>query len=334
MNPTELLDHLWRHGVSAEDRDALAAAHAAMAAGAIDPAAALGLELFAGWLAADDGDASGGIDPGSVPDLASRVLARALALRAASRRRDVAAIDAGLAAIDHELAALDPADPRGATARAAVDLALAEAALLGADPSAARRCLTRVASGGPPAFRIAARQRQVSLHLADADLPSALTRARQALRLAEQLGRPAQAAQGQLLLGLVAYMMEDVDAMRDSLGPLTVGPDGATARILLAGLDPPELLLPMVSEALQVAAQRRDPLGYAIGALVGGRCCARSGRWVDALVSNTTARRQLRDVAPDLVIAIEGEIEGWRRAWGEETFRAAERDALAALERR
>ncbi len=330
MTPNELLEHLWRHGVGSDDRARLAAA---AAAGAVDAGVATGVELFAAWLAADDGG-SGVIDPSSLSEPAPRAMACALALRIASRRRDVAALDGAMAAIDVELGRLDAADPRSATARAAVDLALAEAALLGGDPGAARRCLGRVAAGGPPAFRIAALHRQVSLLAAVADLPTAVTRARQAVRLAEQLDRPAQAVQSQILLGLTHYLMEDGDAMREALRPLVDGPDGATARALMSGFDPPDHVLAVVSEALQVASQRRDPLGYAIGVLVAGRACARAGRLATALATAIPARRQLHDVAPELVVAIDGEVDAWRRAWGDAAFQTAEREALAALERR
>ncbi|HKE14410.1 MAG TPA: hypothetical protein VKB80_06085 [Kofleriaceae bacterium] len=358
MKPAELLDHLWRHGVSADDRDALAAARDAVAGRAaagraidphdphdaaadddaepIDPDVALGLQLFAGWLAAGDadGDASAGLDPEAMPDAELAVLAHAMALRRANRRRDLAAIDAGLAAVDEEMGSLDPGDPRGATARAAVDLALADAALLGGDVTAARRCLTRVAASGPPAFRIAALLHQVILLVARDDLPTALTRARQAERLADQLGRPVQGQRAQLLLGLVGYAMGDADAMRTALAPLASGPDAATARVIIAGLDEPDQVPAAASAGIQISSERRDPLGYALCSLVGGRCHARRGRPVDALVLALPARLHVGGVAPELAVALDGEIEAWRRAWGDEAFRAAEREALAALERR
>ena len=330
MTPSELLDHRWRHGVGSDDRAALAAA---AGAGAVDARVAIGIELFAAWLAADDGG-SGVIDPAALAEPPLRALACALALRIASRRRDVAALDGAMAAIDVELGRLDAADPRAGGARAAIDLALAQAALFGGDPGAARRCLTRVAASGPPAFRIAALHRQVSLLLAVADLPTAVTRARQAARLAEQLERPTQAVQSQLLLGLVHYMMDDGDAMREALRPLADGPEAATARVLMAGFEPPERVMPTVSDGLQISSQRRDPLGYAIGVLVAGRSCARNGRLASALAAAIPARLQLRDVAPDLVVAIDGEADAWRRTWGDAAFAAAEREALAALERR
>jgi hypothetical protein len=357
MKPSELLDHLWRHGVSADDRDALAAArdaaagHAAAghaidpdaaaepidpdaAAEPIDPDVALGLQVFAGWLAAGDGDASAGLDPDAMPDAALAVLAHAVALRRANRRRDLAAIDAGLAAVDEEMGSLDPGDPRGGTARSAVDLAMADAALLGGDVTAARRCLTRVAASGPPAFRIAALLQQVILLMARDDLPTALTRARQAERLADQLGRPVQGQRAQLLLGLVGYAMGDADAMRTALAPLAKGPDAATARVIIAGLDEPDQVPAAARAGIQISSERRDPLGYALCSLVGGRCQARLGRPVDALVIALPARLHVGGVAPELAVALDGEIEAWRRAWGEEAFRAAEREALAALERR
>jgi hypothetical protein len=332
MTPTELLDHLWRHGVSADDRDALAAARAATATDGIDPDVDLGLQLFAGWLAAGDGATSAGLDPDSMPDAELAVLAHAVALRCANRRRDLAAIDAGLAAVDEEMGSLEAGDPRGATARAAVDLALADAALLGGDITAARRCLTRVAASGPPAFRIAALLHQVLLLVVGGDLPTALTRARQAERLADQLGRPLQGQRAQLLLGLVAYAMSDADAMRMALAPLASGPDAATARVLIVGLESPDQVPAVVAAGIQVAAERRDPLGYAICALVGGRSHARRGRMVDALVTALPARHQLGDVAPELAFAIGAEIAAWRQAWGE-AFHVAEREALAALKR-
>jgi hypothetical protein len=326
MNVSELRDHLWRHGVSADDRDALAAAHVAPD----DGEALLEVELFARWLAADDGEPAATIDAGALSP-GARVLARALHLREAGRRRDLSAIDACMAAIDHELAGLDVLDARSATARACVDLALAEAALLGGDATAARRCLTRVAGSGPPAFRIAARQRQAILLLAQGDLPTALTRARQAVRLAEQLGRPAQGRQAELVLGLVAYLMGDAEGVRSALAPRA--DTDATARALLAGFDPPEHVVPLANHGLDAAVQRRDALGYTICCLVGGRACAAGGRLIDALVTMNSARAQLRDVAPELAIAIDGEVEAWRRAWGEDAFRAAEQQALSALAR-
>jgi hypothetical protein len=39
-------------------------------------------------------------------------------------------------------------------------------------------------------------------------------------------------------------------------------------------------------------------------------------------------------VAPELVIAIDSEVAAWRRTWGDAAFQTAEREALAALERR
>jgi tetratricopeptide (TPR) repeat protein len=326
MDATELRDHLWRHGVSADDRDALAAAHAAPD----DQDALLEIELFARWLAADGGEPPAAVDIGAL-DPAAAVLSRALQLREASRRRDVGAMDACMAAIDHELAGLDPAETRTATARACVDLALAEAALRGGDATAARRCLTRVAGSGPPAFRIAARQRQAILLLAQGDLPTALTRARQAVRLAEQLGRPTQGRQAELVLGLVAYSMGDAEGARSALAP--VADTDATARALLASFGEPAQVVPLANHGLDAAAQRRDALGYAICCLVGGRACAAGGRLIDALVTVNAARAHLHDVAPELAIAIDGEVAAWRRAWGEDAFRAAEQQALSAFSR-
>ncbi|HWM87616.1 MAG TPA: hypothetical protein VNO33_17300, partial [Kofleriaceae bacterium] len=139
MTPRELLDRLWRLGVGVDDGGALAAARAA----ADDPAVALELDLFAGWMAVAGGGAQAPVDPAALPAGSARVLARAIDLRAARNRRDVTAIDAGFGAVDQELGLLDAADPRGPTARAAVDLALAEVALMGRDLTAARRCLGR-----------------------------------------------------------------------------------------------------------------------------------------------------------------------------------------------
>ena len=332
MDHHALLGRLWQQGVSIDDHGALSAARA-HASGALHPTASADLELFAGWLAASQGSPDPAIDPAHVSGAASRLLGRAVALRAASNRRDVAAIGQAMSAIDREMAELDGGDPRGAVARAAIDLALAETAVLSRDLRAAGRCLKRVAVSGPPAFRVAALERQVTLLLAREHLPTALTRARQAIALAAQLERPLQAVHSRFLLGLVAYLLRDADTMRAALLPLAATPEGYMARVLLTGLEPPEQALLALTGSLQVAAERRDPMGYAICALIGGRSYVRIGRLTDALITTSAACKQLRDVAPELVVAIEDETEAWRHEWGGEPFAAAQREAMAALTR-
>jgi hypothetical protein len=332
MDHHALLGRLWQQGVGIDDHGALSAARA-LASGALHPTAVADIELFAGWLAASLGSPNSSLDPAHLAGAASRLLARAIDLRAASNRRDIAAIGGVMAAIDREMAHLDGADPRGAVARAAIDLALAETAVLSKDLGAAGRCLKRVAGSGPPAFRVAALERQVTLLLAREHLPTALTRARQAIALAAQLERPVQAMRSQILLGLVAYLLRDADTMRAALLPLASLPDGFMARVLLSGLDPPEQALLSLTQSLQLAAERRDPMGYAICALIGGRAYVRIGRRTDALITTSAACKQLRDVAPELVIAIEDETEAWRHEWGGEPFAAAQREAMAVLAR-
>src|SRR5689334_817178 len=213
-----VLDRLWAEGVSTDDLPDIAAARA----GQIDPKLDSELALFIAWLAADEANTAG-IDGATserlTGDPAGELMILAIELRAAMHRRDHAAIDLALAAIDERLADA-PGDKRRATARAAAEIALAEAALYSGDLETASHCLDPVTASGPTAFRIAALVRRVTVALARPSLEVALTRARQALMLAKQANRPLQAEQATLLLGLVAYLSGDAETMRSTLQPL------------------------------------------------------------------------------------------------------------------
>jgi len=335
IDAAALLGRLWREGAAIDDRAAIAAARDSL----LDVQRRDELAVFADWLAADDGSAAG-VEPALterlIGDPAAELLILAIELRAAVLRRDHAAIDLALVAVDGRLA--DPAgggapDARWTTARAAAELALAEAALYAQDPEAAESCLEPVAESGPPALRIAAVMRQTSVALARADLDAARARARQALDLAHAARRPRQAEQAQLLFGLVACAAGDAGAMRSALRPLVEASTGAPLiRLLTAGLEDPDEALAMLGDGVRIAAERGDAAGYALCALVGARRYVALGRRPDALVTMSAVRIQLAQHAPQLAAVLDAEVHAWRDAWGPEAFAEAERAAVAAID--
>ena len=330
MEAVAILERLWAEGAAVDDRAEIATARA----GELETRVADGLAVFADWLAADDGRAAG-VD-GSITermngDAAGELLILAIELRAAMHRRDHAAIDLSLLAIDQRLAGA-PDDTRWATARAGAELALADAALYNGDLQAARQCLDPVAASGPTAFRIAALLRHVTVALGRPDVEVAMTRARQAMMLARESQRPRHAEQAQLLLGLVACMANDTDAMRSTLQPLIDEAAGSSAiPLIAAALAGPDEALAILRRGVPDSAGRGDIAGYALCALVGSRHHVASGRRPDALLAMSAVRAGLGDHAPQVAAVLDAELLAWRHAWGTDAFAEAERTAIAQL---
>ncbi len=330
MDPALLLDRLWAQGAGLDDRQSLVTARES-AGDLVAPAVDDQLALWADWVGAEDGQATGtsvGLAERVADDPSSILLVLAIELRAAVSRRDHASIDEALEAIDRMIGRADHGE-HGATARAAADLALAETALYGKDLPAARRCLETVVTSGPVAIRITGLMRMATLQLANVEVPAALKRARQALTLARSTQRMIQANQAQLLLGLIAYMNDDADMMRATIEPLIAAdPDSSFTRFLLAGLENDERAIQLLGEGLGSAARRGDALAYALCALVGSRRYVALGRRADALVTMSLVRVQLAAHQPQLVGVLDMELTGWRDNWGDDAFARAERDAM------
>jgi hypothetical protein len=325
-----VLDRLWAEGVSTDDLPDIVAARP----GLDDIARDSELALFFAWLAADEANTAG-IDSAVTERLtgepAAELLILAVELRAAMHRRDHAAIDLALAAIDERLAD-EPRDRRQVTARAAAEIALAEAALYSGDLETASHCLDPVSASGPTAFRIAALVRHVTVALARPDLEAAQARARQALMLARQANRPLQAEQAQLLVGLVAYLAGDAEGMRATLRPLleeNIG--GPLVPLLAAGLAGPDEALALLGAGVQIGPERGDAAGYALCALVGARHHVAHGRRPDALLAMSVVRVRLGGHAPQVAAVLDAELLAWRHAWGASAFAEAERAAIARL---
>jgi hypothetical protein len=330
MDAASLLARLWAEGVSTDDHADITAARARD----LDDRTDSELAVFLAWLDADEASTAG-ID-GSFSELltgdqAAELLILAVELRAAMHRRDHAAIDLALAAIDERLVET-PGDGRRATARAAAEIALAEAALYSQDLETASHCLDPVSASGPTAFRIAALVRHVTVALARPNLEIAQTRARQALMLAEQAQRRMQAEQAQLLVGLVAYLAGDADAMRSTLRPLLeVNAGGPVVPLLAAGLAGPDEALALLGAGVQISSKRGDAAGYALCALVGARHHVAHGRRPDALLAMSAVRVRIGGHAPQVAAVLDAELLAWRHAWGASAFAEAERAAIARL---
>ncbi len=324
-----VLARLWAEGVSTDDLADIAAVRTS-----VDERADSELSLFVSWLGADEANTAGidgGVTDRLTGDPAAELLILAVELRAAMHRRDHAAIDLALAAIDERLVDA-PGDSRRATARAAAEIALAEAALYSQDLETASHCLDPVSASGPTAFRIAALVRHVTVALARPNLEVAQTRARQALMLARQAQRPMQAEQAQLLLGLVAYLAGDADTMRSTLQPLLEQNAGNPALPLLAaGLAGPDEALALLGAGVQIAPERGDAAGYALCALVGARHHVAHGRRPEALLAMSAVRVRLGGHAPQVAAVLDAELLAWRHAWGASAFAEAERAAIARL---
>src|SRR5690606_34686131 len=119
-----LLERLWAEGVSIDDRADIEAARAQSLPLRLEDE----LAVFAAWLGADEAHTTGidsSITERLTGDVAAELLILAIELRAAMHRRDHAAMDLALTAIDPRLADA-PGFPRRATARAAAEIALAE----------------------------------------------------------------------------------------------------------------------------------------------------------------------------------------------------------------
>lgn len=324
-----VLARLWAEGVSTDDLADIAAVRTS-----VDERADSELSLFVSWLGADEANTAGidgGVTDRLTGDPAAELLILAVELRAAMHRRDHAAIDLALAAIDERLGDA-PGDARRATARAAAEIALAEAALYSQDLETASHCLDPVSASGPTAFRIAALVRHVTVALARPNLEVAQTRARQALMLARQAQRPMQAEQAQLLLGLVAYLAGDADTMRSTLQPLVEQNAGGTAvPLLAAGLAGPDEALALLGTGAPIVPERGDAAGYALCALVGARHHVAHGRRPDALLAMSAVRVRLGGHAPQVAAVLDAELLAWRHAWGASAFAEAERAAIARL---
>jgi hypothetical protein len=324
-----VLARLWAEGVSTDDLADIAAVRTS-----VDERADSELALFVSWLGADEANTAGidgGVTDRLTGDPAAELLILAVELRAAMHRRDHAAIDLALAAIDERLADA-PGDARRATARAAAEIALAEAALYSQDLETASHCLDPVSASGPTAFRIAALIRHVTVALARPNLEVAQTRARQALMLARQAQRPMQAEQAQLLLGLVAYLAGDADTMRSTLQPLLdQNASGPAVPLLAAGLAGPDEALALLGTGVRITPERGDAAGYALCALVGARHHVAHGRRPDALLAMSAVRVRLGGHAPQVAAVLDAELLAWRHAWGASAFAEAERAAIARL---
>jgi hypothetical protein len=325
-----VLERLWTEGVSTDDLPQIAAARV----GDIDLRIDSELGVFAAWLAADEANTAGidgGITDRLTGDPAAELLILAVELRAAMHRRDHAAIDLALAAIDERLGDAT-GDNRKITARAAAEIALAEAALYSQDLETASHCLDPVSASGPTAFRIAALVRHVTVALARPNLEVAQTRARQALMLSRQANRPLQAEQAQLLLGLVAALAGDAETMRSTLQPLleeNIG--GPVVPLLAAGLAGPDEALSLLGAGVDIAPERGDAAGYALCALVGARHHVAHGRRPYALLAMSSVRVRLGGHAPQVAAVLDAELLAWRHAWGASAFAEAERAAIARL---
>jgi hypothetical protein len=325
-----VLARLWAEGVSTDDLADIASART----GDIEPRIDSELAMFVAWLAADEANTAG-ID-GAVTerltgDAAAELLILAVELRAAMHRRDHAAIDLALAAIEERLTGA-AGDARRATAVAAAEIALAEAALYSQDLKTAGHCLDPVSASGPTAFRIAALFRHVTVALAHPNLETAQARARQALQLAKQANRTLQAEQAQLLLGLVAYLAGDAETMRSTLQPLLEGNTGGPlVPLLAAGLAGPDEALALLGGGVYIAPERGDAAGYALCALVGARHHVAHGRRPDALLAMSAVRVRLGGHAPQVAAVLDAELLAWRHAWGASAFAEAERAAIARL---
>jgi hypothetical protein len=324
-----VLARLWAEGVSTDDLADIAAVRTS-----VDERVDSELSLFVSWLGADEANTAGidgGVTDRLTGDPAAELLILAVELRAAMHRRDHAAIDLALAAIDERLGDA-PGDSRRATARAAAEIALAEAALYSQDLETASHCLDPVSASGPTAFRIAALIRHVTVALARPNLEVAQTRARQALMLAQQAQRPMQAEQAQLLLGLVAYLAGDADTMRSTLQPmLEQNARGPVVPLLAAGLAGPDEALALLGAGVRIAPERGDAAGYALCALVGARHHVAHGRRPDALLAMSAVRVRLGGHAPQVAAVLDAELLAWRHAWGASAFAEAERAAIARL---
>jgi hypothetical protein len=325
-----VLDRLWTEGVSTDDLPDIAAART----DEIDLRVDSELAVFVAWLAADEANTAGidgAITDRLTGDPAAELLILAVELRAAMHRRDHAAIDLALAAIDERLGDAT-GDNRKVTARAAAEIALAEAALYSQDLETASHCLDPVSASGPTAFRIAALVRHVTVALARPNLEVALTRARQALMLAKQANRKLQSEQSQLLLGLVACLAGDNETMRSTLQPLLEeNAGGPVVPLLAAGLAGPDEALARLGAGVDIAPERGDAAGYALCALVGARHHVAHGRRPDALLAMSAVRVRLGGHAPQVAAVLDAELLAWRHAWGASAFAEAERAAIARL---
>ncbi len=325
-----VLARLWADGVSTDDLPDIAAARK----GTVDERVDNELALFVAWLGADEANTAGidgAITDRLTGDPAAELLILAVELRAAMHRRDHAAIDLALAAIDERLVDA-PGDARRATARAAAEIALAEAALYSQDLETASHCLDPVSASGPTAFRIAALIRHVTVALARPNLEIAQTRARQALMLARQAQRRLQAEQAQLLVGLVAYLAGDADQMRSTLQPLLEeNAGGPVVPLLAAGLAGPDEALALLGAGVKIAPERGDAAGYALCALVGARHHVAAGRRPVALLAMSAVRVRLGGHSPQVAAVLDAELLAWRHAWGASAFAEAERAAIARL---
>jgi hypothetical protein len=325
----KVLERLWAEGVSTDDLADIAAVRV----GDIDLRVDSELAVFVAWLAADEANTAGidgAITDRLTGDPAAELLILAVELRAAMHRRDHAAIDLALAAIDERLG--DAADTRRATARAAAEIALAEAALYSQDLETASHCLDPVSASGPTAFRIAALVRHVTVALARPDLKAAQARADQALKLARDTKRMQQAEQAQLLLGLVACLAGDAETMTSTLKPmLEASAGGPVVPLLAAGLAGPDEALALLGAGVNIAPERGDAAGYALCALVGARHHVAHGRRPDALLAMSAVRVRLGGHAPQVAAVLDAELLAWRHAWGASAFAEAERAAIARL---
>ncbi|HWO25493.1 MAG TPA: hypothetical protein VNO30_42430 [Kofleriaceae bacterium] len=355
-----VLDRLWTEGVSTDDLSDIAAARS----GEIDLRIDSELAVFVAWLAADEANTAGvdnAITDRLTGDPAAELMILAVELRAAMHRRDHATVGLTLAALgdrvpdepsdesqdelsrepqgpapDEKPATTDephghaPGDKRTVSGRAAARIALAEAALYSGDLETASRFLRPVSASGPTAFRIAALVRHVTVALAQPKLEIAMTRARQALTLAQQANRKLQAEQAQLLLGLVACLAGDNETMRAMLQPL-LEENGPVVPLLAAGLAGPDEALARLGGGVNIAPERGDAAGYALCALVGARHHVAHGRRPDALLTLSAVRVRLGGHAPQVAAVLDAELLAWRHAWGASAFAEAERAAIARL---
>lgn len=336
------VDTAWTHGLGPDDQKPLAA----LIARATDPALAADpalpdLRVFAALFdLLVDVRAEVPAAPPPAADVATQVLHAAAALEASRLAREPAQIDA---AIDRLAAALDALDapvhdaggarhPRTLAARAWSDLALGDLALaIGDLPTARRRFEDVTHSGRPVALRITAMLRLARCALDLLDVEPARQWARRALTLAEQHQRYEHATRARLLLGMLHYASGDRAAMRKALRPHEK--TSVLARILLASTEGASRAMPLLAEGLRVAAEQGDPTSYMFCILAGTRRYEQMGRDADALVTLSAGILQLARIAPELSGMLERERSTMRDRWGTERYAAAERGALALLDR-
>lgn len=336
-----VVGELWATGVGPDDRARVAALRAELATAELSAdEAALRDELavFAALCELTTGGQAvvPKVDPLAMPFGSARVLAAAARVWSAAAARDPDRLATALDQLEPLLAELARrSGPRVPIVTAWADLALAEAALISADRSTARRRFDAVArSAAPVALRITATLRGVTLLVEKLDLAQALELCRSAVTLATTAGRPLHAQQARIAEAVLAYLAGDRETTRAILTAESCGPLGLLPRILLASFEPAERAMPLLADGLADAGARGDAIGFTVCTIVGAHRYAALGRDPDALLTLSAAIPQLREVAPGCALALDEQREALRRDWGPARYAAAEQAALALLDGR